>query len=138
MPYVDVLNELTIIHPGATPTDVAGGPIDLSAVRTQIGVGTPLQIRILCEEAVITSDGSDAIKLDLRFGTDGTDPATGAQVFWEKVYTGGTKMVAGDEELVPMPLTNLRYLWSFLDGTEGASSTLTSGRIRIFIEPHLG
>lgn len=138
MPYVDVLNELTIEFPGSTPASVNGGPIDMSTVREQVGVGTPLQIRVCCEVDVETQHANDAVELNLQFGTNDTNPATGADVFWNKVYASATKMVAGDEELIPMPLSNLRYLWAVLDGTEGDSTHMTAGRIRIFIEPHLG
>lgn len=138
MPYVDVLNELSIEFPGSTPASVNGGPIDLSAVRSQVGVGTPLQIRICCEVDVETQHASDAIRLNLQFGTNDTNPATGAEVFWDKVFSTTGKMVAGDEELVPLPLENLRYLWAVLDATQGDSTHMTAGRIRIFIEPHLG
>lgn len=138
MPYIDVLNEMTIEFETGTPANLVGGPIDLSAVREQVGVGTPLQIRICCEEDVETQHATDAVKLDLRFGTHATNAATGAEVFWEETYTGDGSMVAGDEEIVPMPLSNLRYLRAFLDGTEGDSTHVTAGRIRIWIEPHLG
>lgn len=104
MPYRDIKNDMSIAALGASDGVAKfGGVINLgkSGVRDflgytfrHIGVGTPLQVRIVCETSVTSAHASDVFKMELvtdvvstmnssdavhaTNATVGTEPAAGA------------------------------------------------------------
>ena len=234
MPYLDVLNDMGIDALAASSGVARFGRIidtrlgstknHLGHTSRLIGVGTPLQVRIVCETTVTSGHASNTFKMKLVTDTVaamnsaagieavdtaiGTEPATGATTvniavgnadsnsnfkvqkgtlitfadvsgvyevqadaeiarntddditispgiiegewtgkavsinkagFDEDLWTWEGELSAGDVVLVPMPLEPVKdYLGIYYNPVVLASETFSAGKIKAFIEPHLG
>ena len=107
--------------------------IDLEKVR-QIGVGTPLQIRMVVEErAVVASANTMTISVQTA---DNEALSTNA-VTLATPLSAAQCPVVGTTYLIPIPPTGVKK-WIGVRYKGSASNAFSAGRIQAFVEPHLG
>ena len=107
--------------------------VDLEEVR-QIGVGTPLQVRIVVEErAVVATTNTMTLTLETA---DDDDLSTSTVVLATPV-SGVQCPVVGTTYLIPVPPEGIKkFIGVRFKGS--ASNAFSAGRIQAFVEPHLG
>ena len=130
MPYLDVLANFggTL----GTGNDQVFS-IDLEKVR-QIGVGTPLQIRMVVEErAVVASTNTMTISVQ----TADNDALSTNAVTLATPLSAAQCPEVGTTYLIPIPPQGVKR-WIGVRYKGNGSNLFEAGRIQAFVEPHLG
>ena len=99
-------------------------------------------IYTITEDVTIARDGTGTINIDpgIPEGTwTGNDLELHKGGFIRDLWTWEGELSAGDEILVPMPLDQIsEYLAIWYNPQVLATETFSAGKIKAFIEPHLG
>lgn len=129
MPYLDVLANM-----GGTLTTANDQQYSIRVDERQIGVGTPLQVRIVVEvRAIVASVNTMTITLV----TADDEDLTGNPVVLATPVSAAQCPVVGTTFLVPIPPEGIKD-WIGIRFKGSSSNAFSAGRIQAFIEPHLG
>lgn len=147
MPYVDILNDLSL----EDLTESAGAAqfgtiVDISADdsgkwwvtkdngRRQVGIGTPIQVHVQIETTPVVADTNE---MSLTLETSDNANMSSSVVLHTFLPTGSTPLAAGTTLLFTLPGSGLRKYLA-IKATPAATKAFTAGEIKAFLEPHIG
>ena len=129
MPYLDVLASM-----GGTLGTANDQQFSLKVDSRQIGVGTPLQVRIVVEVRAVVATANT---MTLTLVTADNEALTTNPVVLATPISAAQCPVVGTVILVPIPAEGIKD-WIGMRFKGSSSNAFSAGRIQAFIEPHLG
>lgn len=134
MPYRDMLNDMS--NPDLTTASGAaqvGTIVDFGVAGRQIGIGTPLQVRIQIDTRAVVGTANT---MTLTIETDAAADMDSADVLTTLVSAAQCP-VAGTQFLFTVPATGMKRYMA-VRATPSATNAFTAGAFTAFVEPHVG
>lgn len=130
MPYLDVLANMGGTLGSANDQQFS---IDLEEIR-QVGVGTPLQVRIVVEVRAVVADANT---MTITLETAENEALSTNEVVLATPVSAAQCPDVGTVILVPIPPQGLKR-WLGIRFKGSSANAFSAGRIQAFVEPHLG